>query len=345
MLQVRGHLAAAGDAASDTDPAVKPLINRMLSQFNYRFGDGSVEKLPVKMMLAAAADPRTKDLAWLSPADQVLVWAEFAAFLVQILDAADAAAAAEILKAQAASSIAPAIVKPSADSDEDELGDDPTDMFAGLSGPQAHNAADSTAPKAVTNAEAVAHQLHVYRQLPTLRHSEKIPGNPLQWWQQHESRAPVVAEGGRRLLCVPATSASSERVFSTAGQVVQDKRTALKPENAGRLVFIKGCWEVVSKATAAAAESTATTVKPASSSSAVRSSSSSKAVSSAPAKAPSATEKEDQLNFSAGNLKEGSLATMWSTGGTGRGDGVPRRGMSIYDNRPVLVAHITWPHG
>ena len=39
-------------------------------------------------------------------------------------------------------------------------------------------------------------------------------------------------------LCVPATSVSSDRVFSIAGQVVNAKRACLLPDNVNVLVFL-----------------------------------------------------------------------------------------------------------
>ena len=42
----------------------------------------------------------------------------------------------------------------------------------------------------------------------------------------------------RRYLVVVATSVPSERLFSTAGNVVTAKRCALEPENVEKLVFL-----------------------------------------------------------------------------------------------------------
>jgi hypothetical protein len=43
-----------------------------------------------------------------------------------------------------------------------------------------------------------------------------------------------------RILAIPATSAPSERVFSSAANIVDKKRVRLKPENIDLLVFLRG---------------------------------------------------------------------------------------------------------
>lgn len=62
--------------------------------------------------------------------------------------------------------------------------------------------------------------------------------NPLDWWRLHEANFPRVASLARKYLCIPATSAPSERAFSTGGNIVSCHRSLLKPENVDRLVFL-----------------------------------------------------------------------------------------------------------
>jgi shikimate kinase len=47
----------------------------------------------------------------------------------------------------------------------------------------------------------------------------------------------------RRILCIPATSAPSERVFSVAGQVVTAKRNRLHCASVALLVWLRAAWQ------------------------------------------------------------------------------------------------------
>lgn len=50
----------------------------------------------------------------------------------------------------------------------------------------------------------------------------------LAWWQRHETVHPLVADVARRVLCMQASSAASERSFSKGGLIVSKKRQCLK---------------------------------------------------------------------------------------------------------------------
>ena len=65
-----------------------------------------------------------------------------------------------------------------------------------------------------------------------------IDENVLQWWKRNESRFPAIARIAKKVLCVPATSTPAERLFSTAGHIINTKRASLSTENVSMLCFL-----------------------------------------------------------------------------------------------------------
>ena len=68
----------------------------------------------------------------------------------------------------------------------------------------------------------------------------------LKWWKNNEKLFPIIAKFARRVLCIPASSAASERVFSSSGNTVSDKRNRLSPDVVRHLIFLKDAIKKVS---------------------------------------------------------------------------------------------------
>lgn len=68
-----------------------------------------------------------------------------------------------------------------------------------------------------------------------------IPQNkkPLTFWQDNKSRFPSLAQAAQAYLCAPCTSVDSERLFSAAGNIIDEKRNKLTAKNAEMLIFLK----------------------------------------------------------------------------------------------------------
>ena len=68
--------------------------------------------------------------------------------------------------------------------------------------------------------------------------------NPLMEWKRCEAKqlCPLLARLARRVLAVPATSASPERLFSTAGNEMTNKRTRLTCDNLETVVYLHEMW-------------------------------------------------------------------------------------------------------
>ena len=66
----------------------------------------------------------------------------------------------------------------------------------------------------------------------------------LTWWANNQNRFPSLAKLAQKYLRAPPTSVPSERLFSLAGDVYDEKRNRLAPERVETLLFIKSNYNV-----------------------------------------------------------------------------------------------------
>jgi len=86
----------------------------------------------------------------------------------------------------------------------------------------------------LTLQEKIKQELDCY-----LSHQQlEMEENPLDWWKVEHRRYPHLAKLAQKYLCICATSVPAERIFSIAGQIVSDRRSALKPDRVDQLVFL-----------------------------------------------------------------------------------------------------------
>lgn len=73
-----------------------------------------------------------------------------------------------------------------------------------------------------------------------------LDGNPLEYWLEfkNNNKSSVLPKIAQEILSIPATSTPSERLFSTAGYIVNKRRAKLKPENVEMLTFLQKNIEV-----------------------------------------------------------------------------------------------------
>ena len=66
--------------------------------------------------------------------------------------------------------------------------------------------------------------------------------DPLLWWEQEQQRwsFPFLRELAMRVLCVPACSASSKRLFSKTGVVGNSKRARLRGSRVAQRLTVRG---------------------------------------------------------------------------------------------------------
>lgn len=76
-----------------------------------------------------------------------------------------------------------------------------------------------------------------------VRHYLELPEpdrwkNPLPFCSKYKTVLPEIYQLQKKYLCLPATSVPSERLFSKAGQVANDRRNRLKSENINNILFL-----------------------------------------------------------------------------------------------------------
>jgi hypothetical protein len=83
-------------------------------------------------------------------------------------------------------------------------------------------------------------ELTLYRQeapIPMKDYSGNY-NDPLSWWNLNERKFKHLSILASRILCTPATSASSKRIFSTAGLTIAKDRAHLASNTANELIFL-----------------------------------------------------------------------------------------------------------
>ena len=69
-----------------------------------------------------------------------------------------------------------------------------------------------------------------------------LKDNPCNWWKENHEKFPLLAQFFRAHCAFPATSASSERVFSMDGLILVPKRKRLSVERTEQMIICKDYW-------------------------------------------------------------------------------------------------------
>ncbi|XP_072159616.1 uncharacterized protein [Bemisia tabaci] len=85
--------------------------------------------------------------------------------------------------------------------------------------------------------EEIIKEIEAYLNEKVTRSKDK-ESDPMEWWRCNSGKFPSLASVAKNFLCILATSVSSERVCSTAGNTVSIRRQCLSPLTAPMLIFI-----------------------------------------------------------------------------------------------------------
>ena len=77
-------------------------------------------------------------------------------------------------------------------------------------------------------------ELNAYLAEPCISHNS----DPLDYWRCHEEQYPVLNTLARKYLCMQCISVPSERLFSTAGMIISERRSRILPGKAEKILFL-----------------------------------------------------------------------------------------------------------
>ena len=232
--------------------------------------------IPPKVLLAFMVDPRFKCLPKIPAVDRCRLWdmllhelvasighreevaakaaatASASALVRDIVDVSDdddapeTAAGSSLPAVAAAAAAVPAAAASGSIDWISELGAGDEAAPAGPIGGAGTAGAETLAQAMARRTTAAEHEIRLYQGMERLLHSPPgVVGDPLEWWRGAAASLPHLARLARKLLCIPATSASSERIFSSAGLTITARRARLTQENASALLFLGGAYEKV----------------------------------------------------------------------------------------------------
>jgi len=81
-----------------------------------------------------------------------------------------------------------------------------------------------------TNGNCISAELDQFLLEPLISRQD----DPASWWKMNMHRFPQLSPLAQKFLAPPPTSVTSERLFSTAGDIISNHRCHLLPENADR---------------------------------------------------------------------------------------------------------------
>ena len=82
--------------------------------------------------------------------------------------------------------------------------------------------------------DVIDNELKIYLHEKVLSRNTSV----LDWWSKNQFRFPVLAQLGRQYLNIPASQTTSERLFSTAGNIVTPNRAQLLSDHVEQLAFL-----------------------------------------------------------------------------------------------------------
>ena len=190
---------------------------------NNTLGRGNRQKgLPQVTLIAAALDPRTKKLKGIGKEDKDKIWDEIRRRMLVLIQERNSTTGVTVIIEDEP---VPARVANPMKELFKGMGDDDSDDEVQL------DSNDKEGMEIRTETEYYF-SLKVLAMYENENEENCVYSDPLLWWKMNAKVLPLLSNLARRALCIPATSAPSERVFSAAGLTIAKCRASILPQNA-----------------------------------------------------------------------------------------------------------------
>jgi hypothetical protein len=216
--QLRKHLITNTES-EDTDLA--EAAQRLLEDLDARW-----HTWPRSTLIAAALDFRTKYMGFFTKSERESAWEHIERDACEIYGVLNRKTTASDSNT---TDVTPSVASETVFAGGYDVNPDADDLSTPLG--EAESAIESVR-------ERVRGEIKLYKKEPQIVQN----ADPLAHWRKKATQYPTLALVARKWLAVPASSAASERLFSSAGLTVTKKRTRLGTERVATLVFLKTAW-------------------------------------------------------------------------------------------------------
>ncbi|XP_063049938.1 E3 SUMO-protein ligase ZBED1-like isoform X1 [Engraulis encrasicolus] len=219
IMPLQSMVLKAMAQSADDSSAIKDAKAAISKDLQSRYSDPSLQDY---LHRATALDPRFKSLPHLDEACVDKIWGDLTIEVVNLEKQAQ-----QGIEAQASTSSSGAESGPPETSPPSKKSAMAT-VFADFFTTEATASAKPLS-------DVIKEEVTSYKQAGCI----SVDEDPLAWWKSNAHKYPHVAKLAQRDLAVPGTSVPSERVFSTAGDIVTASRSRLLPENVDKLIFLQ----------------------------------------------------------------------------------------------------------
>jgi hypothetical protein len=74
-----------------------------------------------------------------------------------------------------------------------------------------------------------------------------LTNNPLDFWKSNSEKLPLLSKLAKRIYSIPATSTNVERQFSSAGLIINQRRTNINPDQVDNILLLRSFKKLMNK--------------------------------------------------------------------------------------------------